>query len=43
MSKLEHTVAAEQAGLRIDKLLSDIQEDVSRSQAQSWIKKILLL
>jgi 23S rRNA pseudouridine1911/1915/1917 synthase len=42
MSKLEHTVAAEQAGLRIDKLLSDIQEDVSRSQAQSWIKEDLV-
>lgn len=42
MSQLEHTVAAEQAGLRIDKLLSDIQEEVSRSQAQSWIKEDLV-
>jgi 23S rRNA pseudouridine1911/1915/1917 synthase len=42
MSQFEHTVAAEQAGLRIDKLLSDIQEDVSRSQAQSWIKENLV-
>ncbi|QXE03026.1 RluA family pseudouridine synthase [Terribacillus sp. DMT04] len=42
MSQFEHTVAAEQAGLRIDKLLSDIQEDVSRSQAQSWIKDDLV-
>jgi 23S rRNA pseudouridine1911/1915/1917 synthase len=42
MSQFEHTVAAEQAGLRIDKLLSDIQEDVSRSQAQSWIKEDLV-
>jgi 23S rRNA pseudouridine1911/1915/1917 synthase len=42
MSQYEHTVAVEQAGLRIDKLLSDIQEDVSRSQAQSWIKEDLV-
>ncbi|MFP7494160.1 RluA family pseudouridine synthase [Terribacillus saccharophilus] len=42
MSQLEHKVAAEEAGLRIDKLLSDIQEDVSRSQAQGWIKDDLV-
>jgi 23S rRNA pseudouridine1911/1915/1917 synthase len=44
MNKFEYTVTLEQAGNRIDKVLSDVQDDWSRSQIQNWIKdKIVLL
>ncbi|MBH0155809.1 RluA family pseudouridine synthase [Fictibacillus sp. 5RED26] len=44
MNKFEYTVTPEQAGNRIDKVLSDVQDDWSRSQIQNWIKdKIVLL
>lgn len=44
MNKFEYTVSPEQAGNRIDKVLSDVQDDWSRSQIQNWIKdKIVLL
>jgi 23S rRNA pseudouridine1911/1915/1917 synthase len=44
MNKFEYTVIPEQAGNRIDKVLSDVQDDWSRSQIQNWIKdKIVLL
>ncbi|KZE65801.1 pseudouridine synthase [Fictibacillus phosphorivorans] len=44
MNKFEYTVTPEQAGNRIDKVLSEVQDDWSRSQIQSWIKdKIVLL
>ncbi|MCM3717232.1 RluA family pseudouridine synthase [Fictibacillus phosphorivorans] len=44
MSKFEYTVTSEQKGNRIDKVLSDVQEEWSRSQIQNWIKdKIVLL
>jgi 23S rRNA pseudouridine1911/1915/1917 synthase len=44
MSKFEYTVTTEQEGNRIDKVLSDVQDDWSRSQIQNWIKdKIVLL
>ncbi|WP_053219735.1 RluA family pseudouridine synthase [Virgibacillus senegalensis] len=38
MTKLSHTVQENQAGLRIDKLLTDVNEEASRSQVQGWIK-----
>jgi len=34
----EYTIAAEEAGERIDKMLADALEDVSRSQLQDWIR-----
>ncbi|MGA4720329.1 RluA family pseudouridine synthase [Fictibacillus nanhaiensis] len=44
MNKFEYAVTPEQAGNRIDKVLSDVQDDWSRSQIQNWIKdKIVLL
>ncbi|WP_137789724.1 RluA family pseudouridine synthase [Bacillus sp. E(2018)] len=44
MNKFEYTVTPEQVGNRIDKVLSDVQDDWSRSQIQNWIKdKIVLL
>lgn len=38
MSSNTHIVSAEEKGARIDKLLVEINQDVSRSQVQSWIK-----
>jgi 23S rRNA pseudouridine1911/1915/1917 synthase len=38
MNKFEYTVTVDQQGNRIDKVLSDVQDDWSRSQIQSWIK-----
>jgi 23S rRNA pseudouridine1911/1915/1917 synthase len=44
MSKFEYTVTTEQEGNRIDKVLSDVQDEWSRSQIQNWIKdKIVIL
>jgi len=42
MTSFHHTVTNEQAKTRIDKLLSDINPDISRSQIQSWITKDLV-
>ncbi|MFD1018102.1 RluA family pseudouridine synthase [Thalassobacillus hwangdonensis] len=36
--KETYQVTSEQAGTRIDKLMSEIESDASRSQVQSWIK-----
>jgi 23S rRNA pseudouridine1911/1915/1917 synthase len=38
MEKMEHTVLKDQKGDRIDKTVSTINEDWSRSQVQQWIK-----
>ncbi|AIE59583.1 RluA family pseudouridine synthase [Bacillus methanolicus] len=38
MEKMEHIILDEQAGERIDKLISSINEEWSRSQVQQWIK-----
>ncbi|EIJ81569.1 Pseudouridylate synthase, 23S RNA-specific [Bacillus methanolicus PB1] len=38
MEKMEHTILDEQAGGRIDKLISSLNEEWSRSQIQQWIK-----
>lgn len=43
MTSYNHTVTNVQANIRIDKLLADLNEDVSRSQIQSWIKDQLVL
>ncbi|RLL45253.1 RluA family pseudouridine synthase [Oceanobacillus piezotolerans] len=37
MSTFQHIVTEEQAKARVDKLLSDINPEISRSQIQSWI------
>ncbi|SDL76192.1 RluA family pseudouridine synthase [Sediminibacillus halophilus] len=42
MTSSSHTVQADQIGLRIDKLLADVNEDASRSQVQEWIKEGLV-
>ncbi|WNB90469.1 RluA family pseudouridine synthase [Bacillus sp. NEB1478] len=39
MNKFEYTVTTEQEGNRIDKVLSDVQDEWSRSQIQNWIKE----
>ncbi|WP_102271527.1 RluA family pseudouridine synthase [Cytobacillus massiliigabonensis] len=39
MEKMEHTILEEQAGERIDKVLSALNKEWSRTQAQSWIKE----
>ncbi|MDR7074494.1 RluA family pseudouridine synthase [Fictibacillus barbaricus] len=39
MNKFEYTVTTEQVGTRIDKVLSEVQDDWSRSQIQNWIKE----
>jgi 23S rRNA pseudouridine1911/1915/1917 synthase len=39
MNKFEYTVTTEQVGTRIDKVLSEVQGDWSRSQIQNWIKE----
>ncbi|NHM29723.1 RluA family pseudouridine synthase [Neobacillus terrae] len=38
MEKMEHTVLEDQKGDRIDKAVSSINEEWSRSQVQQWIK-----
>jgi 23S rRNA pseudouridine1911/1915/1917 synthase len=38
MEKMEHTILEEEAGDRIDKLISSLNEEWSRSQVQQWIK-----
>ncbi|KUP07036.1 pseudouridine synthase [Bacillus coahuilensis m2-6] len=38
MERFEHTVTQEQVGERIDKVVSTINSDWSRSQVQQWIK-----
>ncbi|MFC7372099.1 RluA family pseudouridine synthase [Fictibacillus iocasae] len=43
MDKFQHVVNDVQAGQRIDKVLSDVQEDWSRSQLQGWIKEGIVL
>lgn len=39
MEKMEHTILEEQAGERIDKVLSTLNKEWSRTQAQAWIKE----
>jgi 23S rRNA pseudouridine1911/1915/1917 synthase len=38
MEKMEHTILEEQKGDRIDKVISSLNEEWSRSQVQQWIK-----
>ncbi|MBS4189153.1 RluA family pseudouridine synthase [Bacillus sp. FJAT-49705] len=38
MEKMEHIIPEEQAGERIDKVLSALNEEWSRTQVQQWIK-----
>ncbi|MBT2694659.1 RluA family pseudouridine synthase [Bacillus sp. ISL-55] len=38
MEKMEHIISEEQAGDRIDKVVSTLEADWSRSQVQQWIK-----
>lgn len=38
MEKMEHTILEEQKGDRIDKVLSSLNEEWSRTQVQQWIK-----
>ncbi|MEH7299611.1 RluA family pseudouridine synthase [Neobacillus drentensis] len=38
MEKMEHTILEEQKGDRIDKVISSLNEEWSRSQVQIWIK-----
>lgn len=39
MSSFEHTVTDEQNKIRIDKLLTEVSSDISRSQIQTWIEE----
>ncbi|RSK53163.1 RluA family pseudouridine synthase [Bacillus canaveralius] len=39
MEKMEHTILEEQAHDRIDKVLSSLNEEWSRTQVQQWIKE----
>ncbi|WP_313798741.1 RluA family pseudouridine synthase [Cytobacillus sp.] len=39
MEKMEHTILEEQAGERIDKILSGLNKEWSRTQVQQWIKE----
>ncbi|WP_407268034.1 RluA family pseudouridine synthase [Radiobacillus sp. PE A8.2] len=39
MTEHRHTVEQDEQGLRIDKLLSKVDTDTSRSQIQAWIKE----
>ncbi|KAB2335345.1 RluA family pseudouridine synthase [Bacillus mesophilum] len=43
MEKVEHIVLEEQVGERIDKVLSNVNEEWSRTQVQQWIKENLVL
>src|SRR3954470_6471641 len=38
MEKMEHTILEEQKGDRIDKVISTLDEEWSRTQVQQWIK-----
>jgi 23S rRNA pseudouridine1911/1915/1917 synthase len=38
MEKMEHTILEEEKGERIDKIISSLGEEWSRTQAQQWIK-----
>jgi 23S rRNA pseudouridine1911/1915/1917 synthase len=38
MEKMEHTILEEQKGDRIDKIISSLEEEWSRTQVQQWIK-----
>lgn len=38
MEKMEHTILEDQKGDRIDKIISSLNEEWSRSQVQQWIK-----
>src|SRR5690606_27248497 len=38
MEKVYHLVSEEEAGIRIDKLLTTVDEEWSRTQIQEWIK-----
>ncbi|SDJ73768.1 RluA family pseudouridine synthase [Sediminibacillus albus] len=42
MTKTSHIVLQEQNGMRIDKLLAEINKEASRSQVQGWIKDDLV-
>jgi len=42
MTLFQHTVTENQASMRVDKLLAQLNEGVSRSQIQSWIKEQLV-
>ncbi|MBS4211917.1 RluA family pseudouridine synthase [Neobacillus rhizophilus] len=39
MEKMEHTILEEQKGDRIDKVISGLNEEWSRTQVQDWIKE----
>ncbi|MBV7503804.1 RluA family pseudouridine synthase [Bacillus sp. sid0103] len=39
MEKMEHTILEEQKGDRIDKVISSLDEEWSRTQVQQWIKE----
>ncbi|QCJ41990.1 RluA family pseudouridine synthase [Bacillus sp. S3] len=39
MEKMEHTILEEQKGDRIDKVISGLNEEWSRTQVQQWIKE----
>jgi 23S rRNA pseudouridine1911/1915/1917 synthase len=39
MEKMEHTILEEQKGDRIDKVISTLDEEWSRTQVQQWIKE----
>ncbi|MGX9932188.1 RluA family pseudouridine synthase [Virgibacillus salarius] len=43
MKPLEHTITEEQHRVRIDKVLADLNKDMSRSQVQTWITQQLVL
>lgn len=43
MTRNRHTVREEESGMRIDKLLTSILPDVSRSQIQTWIQDSYVL
>ena len=38
MEKMEHIILEEQKGDRIDKVISTLDEEWSRTQVQQWIK-----
>ncbi len=38
MEKMEHTILEDQKGDRIDKVISTLDEEWSRTQVQQWIK-----
>jgi 23S rRNA pseudouridine1911/1915/1917 synthase len=39
MEKMEHTILEEQKGERIDRIISSLDEEWSRTQVQQWIKE----